>query len=46
MKKEKGKKKKEKKNGWEVSVGDKTFVTAKKLKMKLKKNGGRGFFQL
>jgi hypothetical protein len=38
---EKDKKKREEK--WGFPVGDKTFVTAKKLKMKLKKNGKEVF---
>lgn len=41
--KKKRKKKKKKEEKWGFPVGDKTFVTAKKLKMKLKKNGKEVF---
>lgn len=38
-----GKEKKKREEKWRFPVGDKTFVTAKKLKMKLKKNGKEVF---
>jgi len=37
------KEKKNREEKWRFPVGDKTFVTAKKLKMKLKKNGKEVF---